>query len=494
MSIQAFATARIRTSAWLAVVTALAFSVRLVPLLAGGGLLGAPNYDPAVYYAGAVGLFRGRLPYRDFLLLHPPGILLALQPFAALGEWVGDPGAFAAARVGFMLVGAASAACIFCLLLGRGLAAAVIGGAAYALSPAAALVERATWLEGPATLLCLLALLVLRPLGKGVLSTPRAAAGGALLALAATMKLWGLALVIVVVLWLVFTDSLRAALGCLLGATATAGMVLAPFALASRDFLGDIVLAQLGRPTARTDPLLRVNSILGFDLAQAPAVPLAVTIGLVIIVLGALVLAVRSTPGRLYSILLATTVGVLLASPSWYANYAAFAAAPLALVIGSAAAQAAGWLHGGWRSTCVAVVAVLLVGTSCVQLASRTGFGFPTAELGRTLSARPGCLTTDQPVALILGDRLRTNLDRGCRLVVDLSGYIHVFDAGGESSQRAANPRFQAEMLDYLRSGESTVIMSGMWPNDFDRESRAEVLGWPVVATVGSIEVRQPKA
>jgi hypothetical protein len=269
---------------------------------------------------------------------------------------------------------------------------------------------------------------------------------------------------------------------------------MGPFALASRDVFADIVLAQLGRATARTDPLLRVNSILGFEFVQAGAVPVAVTIGLGIMVLGALALAVRSMPGRLYSILLVATVALLLATPSWYANYAAFAAGPLALVIGCAAAQGAAWLHGGWRSACGALVAVLLAGASFLQLTSRTGFGFPTAELSRTLSTRPGCLTTDQPVALILGDRLRTNLDRGCRLVVDLSGYIHVFERDGASSQRAANPRFQAEMLDYLRSGESTVIMSAMWPDDFDRESRAEVSGWPVIAVAATIEVRQPRA
>jgi hypothetical protein len=86
----------------------LAFACRLVPVLRGGGLSGVDTYDPSVYYAAAVGLFSGRMPYRDFLLLHPPGILLALQPFAALGAVVGDPIAMASARVAFMLLGAGS--------------------------------------------------------------------------------------------------------------------------------------------------------------------------------------------------------------------------------------------------------------------------------------------------------------------------------------------------------------------------------------------------
>src|SRR6478752_192045 len=85
-------------------IAGVAFVCRLVPVVRGGGLSGMDTYDPSVYYAAAVGLFTGRLPYRDFLLLHPPGILLALQPFAALGALVGDPVAMASTRVAFMVL------------------------------------------------------------------------------------------------------------------------------------------------------------------------------------------------------------------------------------------------------------------------------------------------------------------------------------------------------------------------------------------------------
>jgi alpha-1,2-mannosyltransferase len=62
-------------------------------------------------------LFNGRMPYRDFLLLHPPGIPLALQPFAALGAVTGDPLAMESARVAFMLLGAGSSLLIHRILL-----------------------------------------------------------------------------------------------------------------------------------------------------------------------------------------------------------------------------------------------------------------------------------------------------------------------------------------------------------------------------------------
>jgi alpha-1,2-mannosyltransferase len=70
---------------------AVAYVARLVRVARGAGLCGMNSYDGAVYYAAAAGLAHGLLPYRDFLLLHPPGIVVALVPFAALGRVIGDP-------------------------------------------------------------------------------------------------------------------------------------------------------------------------------------------------------------------------------------------------------------------------------------------------------------------------------------------------------------------------------------------------------------------
>src|SRR3954470_10523976 len=80
----------------------LTFLVRLTPMLRGGGLAGYGSYDDAVYYASAVGLVHGRLPYRDFLLLQPPGIVVALAPFAALGRIIGETAGFSVSRLGWM--------------------------------------------------------------------------------------------------------------------------------------------------------------------------------------------------------------------------------------------------------------------------------------------------------------------------------------------------------------------------------------------------------
>lgn len=58
----------------------LAFSVRLLGNLRGAGLYGLGNYDDGVHFAAALGLINGLMPYRDFLLLHPPVMALTEIP------------------------------------------------------------------------------------------------------------------------------------------------------------------------------------------------------------------------------------------------------------------------------------------------------------------------------------------------------------------------------------------------------------------------------
>src|SRR3954452_5911526 len=105
---------RTRTRHWRwaipVLVAVVALGVRLSADLRGGGLFGYYVYDEGVYFSAAASLLAGRLPYRDFVLLHPPGIMLALAPFAELGRLTSDRDALAVARVAWLLVGALNAA------------------------------------------------------------------------------------------------------------------------------------------------------------------------------------------------------------------------------------------------------------------------------------------------------------------------------------------------------------------------------------------------
>jgi len=92
-----------------ALVGVLAFAVRLWSVLHNGGLSAVLGYDEGVYFGASAGLVHGLVPYRDFVLVHPPGSLLLLSPFAELARVVGDPTAWSGARLFVMLVGSANA-------------------------------------------------------------------------------------------------------------------------------------------------------------------------------------------------------------------------------------------------------------------------------------------------------------------------------------------------------------------------------------------------
>src|SRR5689334_13673207 len=71
------------------VATAAGLALRLFYLLHGGFLWSVTEYDDGPYFSSAVRLLQGALPYRDFVLVQPPGITLLMLPSAALAKITG---------------------------------------------------------------------------------------------------------------------------------------------------------------------------------------------------------------------------------------------------------------------------------------------------------------------------------------------------------------------------------------------------------------------
>ena len=189
------------------------FAFRLVPVLRGGGLFGFGNYDDGVYYAAATGLVHGRLPYQDFLLLHPPACRCCWHRSPSGAQLISDSYGFAAARMAWMLLGALNAVLIWRILRPIGLVAALFGGLSYAVFYPAVYADKSTLLESPATTALLLAMILLEPLvHASSLPRGRAFAAGALLGLAVTIKVWGVVTVLIVLGWLLLLRRFRAAL------------------------------------------------------------------------------------------------------------------------------------------------------------------------------------------------------------------------------------------------------------------------------------------
>ena len=59
------------------IIAGLAFALRFgIVLFSHGGPSGIYGYDSGVYYSAADALTYGRVPYSDFIFLHPPGIIV----------------------------------------------------------------------------------------------------------------------------------------------------------------------------------------------------------------------------------------------------------------------------------------------------------------------------------------------------------------------------------------------------------------------------------
>lgn len=490
--------ARLRRPALLAgavAVFALALVARLVPVLRGGGLHGLGNYDDAVHYAATVALVEGRLPYRDFLLLQPPGILVLLSPFAALGGLVGDADAMAAARVGWMLLGGVNALLVGRILLPLSASAALVGAVGYAVFYPAVYSEHTLLLESPATTCLLVCLLLLRVTENAPrASSARVVAAGAVLGAAITLKIWGVVPVLVVMVCFLLrrrgADSLR----FLAGGVAICVLICLPFFLAAPAPMWQmVVLDQVGRRPLDRGLGDQVSQLAGVSLwTDAGAtwiLGLALVVGAVAVVL---TLLHRLT--RLLGALLVALVALLMSTPSWFLHYSALTAAPACLVLGAAVGTVVARMRVATGPalargvTGLAVLATLAYAYPLLQL--QLNDPFPRAELGRALAATSGCVATDDPGTLIETDLLRRNLDRNCRVEIDLGGMNYHLNS---PVSRARNPAWQQYCLDYYRSSSAVISVRFRSGSGYSRATARTYNSWPELVRVGRYVVRVPQ-
>jgi len=480
---------------------AVAFTARLYPMLRGGGLYGLGNYDDGVYYAAAAMLTEGRLPYRDYLLLQPPSIAILLAPFAAIGSILGDPIGLLVGRLAWMALGAVNALLVGLLLLPVSRRAALLGGATYAVFFPAVYSEHTVLLEAPATTALLISLLLCRPTGRSPRpGLVRLALAGAILGVAASIKIWGVVPVLVIVVWLVVTHSLRGALVYLGAAAAACAAICLPFFLAAPARMWRMVVtAQLGRDRSSTPLLERMIDIGGLSLwgnaSLSPYVAVLLVIGVVCV--GATLIF---EPTRLFALLLVALVATLMLTPTWFLHYSGLAAAPAALVIGGGAhvliSKLVG-LTGGrvWVGPILSLVVLLLLAVHASPLLKESmSRAFPGAQLGRALAGLRGCVATDDPTTLIEMNLLRRNVERGCPLQIDLGGNNYVLPHPGKQLvSRANNPYFQRFFLHFFRSHQAVIIVNYREGRDLSAQTARIYKSWPDLVRIGSDVVKIPQ-
>ncbi len=287
---------------------ALALAFRVVPRW----LNGAVDYDEGVYVAGAWALVHGQLPWRDFVFLHPPGVLLWLAPFTLAGPKL----ALFLARAASAVIGSLN-----CVLVGR-----LVGGwgglaAGFFLATwwECVTTDRGVFLEPLMTFAGLVAL---------TLAQRNTARAGRLAGIAAGLScslkvwggLWGLAA------FLLLEREHRRTF--LVAAVSTIAIVVSPFVVAApgEAFFQSITVHSFRPPDGDLDRWVRLREMF---LARSLDASVLTLVGLPFALVGRLRRLARRA--LLASVLL---VIAFLLAPAWWNQYDAALAPFLVLVLG----------------------------------------------------------------------------------------------------------------------------------------------------------------
>lgn len=478
----------------------VALAVRQGPLIVAGRWAGEFTWDEGVYFAASQQWVHGQWPYADFLMVHPPGIVLFLAPFAALADVVPDGVAAGLARTAMSALGATSAVLVALLLRPYGRAAAIAGSVLYAVWSATVWAEWAILLEPLLAVGLLAALLLLakdsppaseRPGGPAIGHT---IAAGCLMGVILTVKLWAAVPLVVLGAMLLVRDPNRAGLGRLLGfgaaATGTAALVVLPFVgvAGPAAIWRDVVAFQFGRPAGEVPRGRRLGYFDGSLLAPE-RLPDAIwlILGLVAAVVAAGAVAVlargRAVPLRQWpptgwlAVALAQVLA-LLAAPSFYPTYTLAAAPTLCLIAGICVQVVADRLpakagHRGSRRTIVALGAALALVLAVMSTGQVARDLTPARDWGALDRIRPaavdgaaGCVWAPTPRVLIEADLAADQARADCPLTIDV--YATVQRESGVPDQEfeavAAHARdYQAQVAGQLATATLVIVDDAGW-------------------------------
>jgi hypothetical protein len=181
----------------IAVATALALGLRVYQLTRPGYLLGVTEYDDGPYFGSAVNLLNGKLPYRDFVLVQPPGITLLMTPAAAVAKAAGTVWGMAAGRVLTTLASTAAVVLAGLLVRHRGLVTVTIACGVLAVYPDSVAAAHTVLVEPWLVLACLAGAVALFDGDRITAGRRRLALGGVMLGFAGATETWAIVPVLV---------------------------------------------------------------------------------------------------------------------------------------------------------------------------------------------------------------------------------------------------------------------------------------------------------
>jgi alpha-1,2-mannosyltransferase len=429
--------------------TLVGLGLRLYQLTRPGYLFGITEYDDGTDFGSAVRLIHGALPYRDFIMVQPPGITLLMAPVALATRAAGTIAGMAAGRVVTALASCAAVPLGGLLTRHRGLLAVTLTCGILAVYPDSLAAGLTVLLEPWLVLFCLLGMLAVFD-GDRLAGGRRLIWGGLAFGFAGAVKVWAILPVLVI---LALLARRRRDAGRFAAAVAVGFLLpVLPFALlAPVTFYRSVIVAQLLRADAvRVPEGLRLQNMLGLTHLGPMATPILVAIGAVVVVAVAALMVIgarltRRAPPSLDWFAALTCVLVVAAFmwPSdFYYHYAAFLAPFLALAVALPVSRVLGARAvAGTRAWPVvllrrgaAVLAVLTL-TALVALQalaeSHLAAAIPASEISAAERAVPpgACVVTDQVSYTIAINRFVSDVP-GCSLMVDGVGSDYALSGG----------------------------------------------------------------
>jgi hypothetical protein len=478
----------------IAVAALLALALRLYQLSRPGFLLSVNEYDDGPYFGSAVRLVNGALPYRDFLIVQPPGITLLMLPAALVSKATGTAWGMAIGRILTALAGAVAVALAGLLVRHRGALATVIVCGLMAVYPDSIQAAKTVLVEPWLVLFCLIGALALFDGDQFTTSRRRLIWGGVAFGFGGAVEPWAIFPVIVIaVLALRRPRRLLAYAG---GVAAGFLVPVIPFAaLAPRQFYDATIVAQIGsRPDAtRAAIWVRLADMTGLADVTRPThlLELGAAVLIVAVAAGSAGLGFLLTwrpPPVLDLFALGTTFLVVVAffwSDQFHYHFAAFLAPFLALAIalpvsalvrdirlisaGDGAADGTGGAGGAtppvllWGATALAGLAILVM--AVVQFGWEAN-NAPHLRLSVVTQAQrlipPGsCLLADEVSFAVMANRLVSDVP-GCSLLLDATGTNYAYSHGRDPETGAARYARVDAVWTYAFDHAQYVWLSGL--------------------------------
>jgi alpha-1,2-mannosyltransferase len=471
----------------IAVATLLALALRFYQLSRPGYLLGVNEYDDGNYFGSAVRLINGALPYRDFLIVQPPGITLLMIPAALLSKVTGTAWGMGVGRILTVLVGSASVTLVGLLVRHRGVLATVIACGICAVYPASIQAAKTVLVEPWLVLFCLIGALAVFDRDQFARSGRRIFWGGVAFGFGGAVEPWAIFPVIAVAVLCLRVPRRLARYAA--GVAAGFLIPVVPFAaLAPSKFYEATIVAQIG-PRAGATPTsfwLRIQDLTGLaDLSRPTHLDdLGAAVLIAAVAFGSLGLVFLLTwrpPPALEELAVGSATLVFAAflwPDQFHYHFAAFLAPFLALAIGlplSALVRDFRLASGGepaalpdrhWGAASLAGLAGLAILVLAVIQFGWESHNTPHLPLSVVNSARRmipagACLLADEVSFSVMTDRLVSDVP-GCSLLLDATGTNYALSGGRDPETGAARYHAVDAVWTYAFDHAQYVWLSGL--------------------------------